>query len=302
MNKVPILILAFNRPNHVIRVMEAVRAYQPNCLYLACDGPRKNKKGESELVMATRKAMLDAVDWECEVKTLFRDKNLGCAQAVFEAMTWFFKHEEYGVIIEDDVIVGKDFFTLCEEMLPRFANDDRVMMISAQNRRTKELHSNELVFGTYTYIWGWATWRRAWDKMDMEMCEWPSCRKSELFITYGFFTGLFKWRAYRNIFNHIDSSRSWAMRWAFAVFINHGLVLMPKVNLAVNIGVGVDNSTNYRVNDKDPHRSLAIGRLDWPLIYPSELVVDKNQLKENQKDYLRERLFGLRNKLNRLWH
>ena len=131
--KVPILVLAFNRADHVEQAMLAIKEYKPERLYLECDGPRVHKQGEKEAVEATRKAMLDAIDWPCEVRTLFRQENLGCANAVYGAITWFFEQEEYGVIIEDDVVVGQDFFRLCEILLPRYKNDERVMEISAEN-------------------------------------------------------------------------------------------------------------------------------------------------------------------------
>ena len=130
MRKLPILVLAFNRADHVREAMKSIREYKPERLYLECDGARQNKTGEKDAVEETRQAMLDAVDWPCEVKTLFRDENLGCAQAVYGAISWFFKNEKWGVIIEDDVIVGQDFFRLCEDLLPRYENEERIMEIS----------------------------------------------------------------------------------------------------------------------------------------------------------------------------
>ena len=140
--KVPILVLAFNRADHVEQAMLAIKEYKPERLYLECDGPRVHKQGEKEAVEATRKVMLDAIDWPCEVKTLFREENLGCANAVYGAITWFFEQEEYGVIIEDDVVVGQGFFRLCEILLPRYKNDERVMEISAENHYPDHLNNN----------------------------------------------------------------------------------------------------------------------------------------------------------------
>ena len=140
--KVPILVLAFNRADHVEQAMLAIKEYKPERLYLECDGPRVHKQGEKEAVEATRKAMLDAIDWPCEVRTLFRQENLGCANAVYGAITWFFEQEEYGVIIEDDVVVGQDFFRLCEILLPRYKNDERVMEISEENHYPNQQNEN----------------------------------------------------------------------------------------------------------------------------------------------------------------
>ena len=53
--KVPTLVLAFNRADHVVKAMEAIREYKPERLYLECDGARPHKSGEAEAVELTRK-------------------------------------------------------------------------------------------------------------------------------------------------------------------------------------------------------------------------------------------------------
>ena len=294
--KVPVLILGFNRPNHVIKALEPVKLYEPDKLYLACDGPRTEKDGEDALVSDTQNAMLDAVGWECEIKTRFREKNLGCARAVYEAITWFFEHEEYGIIIEDDVIVGQDFFKLCEELLDFYKYDEKIMMIGAQNRSAQMVKSNQFVYGHYTYIWGWATWRRAWSKMDMNMAQWPSCSKLKLLNTYGMFAGIIKGYYYSMAYNG-GMKNSWATRWAFTVFINDGITIIPMVNLAKNIGIGLIKGTNYEVGDKDLYENLHIGKLCFPLIYPKEMKIDKLQNLYAEIDFMRQRLLGLKKKI-----
>ena len=84
-----ILFLVFNRPETTSKVFSAIRSIKPSRLYLASDGPRENKEGEKEKVNSVRKIVTD-VDWQCDVKTLFREKNLGC-KGVSEAISWFFQ-------------------------------------------------------------------------------------------------------------------------------------------------------------------------------------------------------------------
>jgi len=88
---VPILFLIFRRPHTTAKVFERIKKVKPKKLYIAADGPRDWVPGEAEKVQATRKYVLDNIDWECEVKTLLRDKNLGCGKAVSEAINWFLK-------------------------------------------------------------------------------------------------------------------------------------------------------------------------------------------------------------------
>ena len=168
-SKLPILVLAYNRPDLVARVMQVIQTYQPPRLYLACDGPRVQIPGDEARVAETREIMDHMVNWACDVKRLSRDSNLGCAQGVYEAITWFFKHEEYGVILEDDVLVSQDFFLLCEKLLPRYESEEQIMQIVSRNTSARIDIPNTYVYSKTDSCWGWASWRRAWQKMDMQM-------------------------------------------------------------------------------------------------------------------------------------
>src|SRR5687767_15748163 len=99
----PVLFLIFNRPDTTARVFEAIRSAKPRNLYIAADGPRENKPGEAAICKVTRE-IATKVDWPCEVKTLYRDTNLGCRSAVSSAITWFFQQVEEGIILEDDCL------------------------------------------------------------------------------------------------------------------------------------------------------------------------------------------------------
>ena len=295
--KVPILFCVFKRME-AIKAFESIRKYKPERLYIAADGPRDYVAGEKDDCEKVRNAIISLIDWSCDVKTLFRSENLGCTNAIYKSISWFFENEEYGVIVEDDVILSQDFYKLSEDALEHYKDTEKIMMIGAQNRSGKHAKSSQLSFGTYTYIWGWATWRRSWGKMDINMQKWPKCNKWHLFKTYGFGPGVFKWRSYAMAYKNA-SSGSWDTRWAFSVFYNDGLTLMPQVNLSTNIGIGIEGGTNYEVGDEDPYVNLKIGELKWPVEYPQDIKEDKSQKGENKRDYLRQRWIGLKKKLKR---
>lgn len=297
--KIPVLVLAFNRPDHVEEAMKAIREYQPERLYLECDGPREHKQGEREAVESTRKAMLDAVDWPCEVKTLFREENLGCAHAVYDAITWFFKHEEYGIICEDDIILGQDFFRLCEDLLPRYANEEKVMEISARNQSFRTDIGNTYVYAQCYHCWGWATWRRAWNKMDMGMSAAHKLTLLYLVKQLGLFRGAMMLYYFRSAAKHLDTFGSWATRWYMSILDYDGLVIVPGINLAINIGT--DGGAHYKEGDKDPYSSLRIGEINWPIRYNDTLQVDSMQARCDNKDFFHVRWIGLKKKL-RLWN
>ena len=292
LNKVPVLVLAFNRADHVSKVMRAIRDYLPERLYLACDGPRDDKEGEKETVENVRKVMLDAVDWPCDVKTLFRDKNLGCANAVYGAISWFFDQEEYGVIIEDDVIVSTDFFMLCEDLLPRYTNEPKVMEISARNHSCRTDINNTYVYSQCYHCWGWATWRRAWKNMDMSMSATNRLSYWYLIKRLGWFRGIMMKHYFKSGLAHIDTFSSWATRWYLSILDHDGLVICPGVNLAMNIGM--DGGTHYANRCMDPYSNLSMGELQWPIMYNDTFVPDKLQKKYDNRDFIILRLKGLR--------
>ena len=130
--KTAVLFLVFNRPDTTTEVFEKVRQAKPQRLYIAGDGPREGREGEKEKVTKARE-IATKVDWPCNVKTLFRDKNLGCKKGVSSAITWFFEQEEQGIILEDDCVPHLDFFTFCENLLDRYAEDERVSAITGNN-------------------------------------------------------------------------------------------------------------------------------------------------------------------------
>ena len=98
-----VLFLVFNRPDTTAQVFEAIRKAKPSRLYVAADGPRSAREGEAERVAKVRE-ISTAVDWPCVLHTLFRNENLGCKYAVSDAISWFFRHEDKGIILEDDCL------------------------------------------------------------------------------------------------------------------------------------------------------------------------------------------------------
>ncbi len=235
-----ILFLVFNRPETTARVFEAIRTAKPPRLYVAADGPRAKRKGEASTVAKVRQ-IATAVDWPCEVKTLFRDENLGCKRSVSEAITWFFDNEEQGIVLEDDCLPHPDFFGWCETLLNRYAHDDRVWVITGNNfqhgiRRGEASY----YFSRYNHVWGWASWRRAWQKSDMAIAFWPEWKKSESWkaswddgVARAYWEKIFE-RTYRA---EIDT---WDYSWTASVWYHGGLTATPNVNLVSNIGFGKD--------------------------------------------------------------
>ena len=233
----PVLLLVFNRPGVTARVLEAIRQARPPRLYVAADGPRPHKEGEAELCGQVR-ALATAVDWPCEVSTLFRKRNLGCGVAVSSAITWFFQQEHEGVILEDDVLPHPDFFRYCDTLLEIHRDNPRIMHISGDNfqlglRRGEASY----YFSTFTHVWGWASWARAWKHFDLGMPGLSGLLREGL-------PGLIAEEAGReHVGRELQRVKqgkldTWDYPWSYAVLRQGGLCTMPNHSLVRNLGFG----------------------------------------------------------------
>jgi hypothetical protein len=295
--KLPVLFLIFRRKDVALKALESIRDYKPEQLYIAADGPRIEREGEAELCEQTRKAVLEAIDWDCEIKTLFRTENLGCANAIYEAISWFFETEEFGVIIEDDVVIHRDFYRLCEQLLPQYENEKQIMLISAYNPTPDMQRPNQLIFSNQGYIWGWATWQRAWAKMDMAMSKWPQYSIFLLIKEFGLFQGIFYLHYWSSTYKNISTLNSWAIRWDFAITSNNGLCLYSNANLSKNIGIGIENGTHYSKNDTDIFMHLPLGGIQFPVKLPDDIKANRKKVMADRKEFFRIRMHGLKKKL-----
>jgi hypothetical protein len=232
--KSPILFLIFNRPDTTAIVFEQIKIAAPSKLYIAADGPRSLKPNEVALCAQTRE-VVSKIDWDCEVKTLFRDNNLGCKIAVSSAIDWFFQNEEEGIILEDDILPSLDFFNFCDCMLDAYREDARVMMVTGMNYLDNPSQT-PYFFSEYFNIWGWATWKRAWNFYDLDMSEWTQNTREEISYKFqgSYIADYFNW-----LFDslHEKSIDTWDIQWVLSCLTNHGLCLTPYVNLVSNIGI-----------------------------------------------------------------
>jgi hypothetical protein len=282
-----VLFLVFNRPETTRQVFEAIRQAKPTRLYVAADGPRASREGEAERCEKVRN-IATAVDWPCELKTLFRQDNLGCKSAVSSGITWFFDHEEHGIILEDDCLPHPDFFKFCSTLLVRYAADTRVWAITGDNfQNGVQRGDGSYYFSRYNHVWGWASWRRAWRKADMGIRFWPVWKYSSAWKRFWpdsvarLYWGRIFDRMYRA---EIDS---WAYPWTASVWFHGGLTATPNVNLVSNIGFGEDSTHTTSANS--PLSNMVTAEL-CEIHHPTAVSWDSEA-----DQYVFEHTFGGRN-------
>lgn len=284
--KTPIAFLVFNRPDTTIRVFEEIRRAQPPKLLVVADGPRPEHPGEAEQCAAAR-AIVEQVDWDCVVLRNYAETNMGCRLRVSTGLDWVFANEEEAIILEDDCLPHPTFFRFCEELLERYRDDERVTMISGDNFQFgKQRTPYSYYFSRYVHVWGWASWRRAWQNYNVNIELWPEIKEGNwLQDLLGNRKAVRYWtKGFDQVYQgKIDT---WDYQWTFASWVQNGMNVIPKVNLVSNIGFS-KQATHTTIPGKTAN--MTISAMDFPLSHPTYLFADSIADKNTEK------LFFIRN-------
>jgi hypothetical protein len=267
----PVAFFIFNRPKTTKRVFAEIAKAKPPQLLLVADGPRTDSESDEEGCRAAR-AVVELVDWDCEVLTNYSELNMGCDQRVSSGLGWVFDLVEQAIILEDDCLPHPTFFPFCDELLQKYCDDERVMMISGDNFLLgKKETSDSYYCSRYPLIWGWASWRRAWKYHDVDIPRWPELRDTGwLFDIHRDAQAAKYWR---DVMERVYSDGfMWDYRWAFACWVRDGLSITPAVNLVSNIGFG-PGATNT-TSDSAAVANLPLQEMLFPLRHPPVVTRD----------------------------
>ncbi|RDC54295.1 hypothetical protein DU508_22675 [Pedobacter chinensis] len=277
MKKTPVLLITFSRPETTQYVFEAIRDYKPEKLYIFSDGPRTDRYDSDSTKINETRNLLAHVDWDCEVVTRFLFENQGCGAGVSGAISWAFETTERLIILEDDCLPSQSFFTFCDHLLEEYAIDDRVMHIAGTrwNEEFKIEGNKNYFFSKYGHIWGWATWKRAWQTYDFQMKDWPEFDEKRLLdrILDNYFPLVKRWQYMFNDIYNQKLKHTWDYQWQFAIFKGNGLCITPIQNLITNIG---DVGEHFSEATSAHHRVRAeiVGDLSRPEYFHSEYKFD----------------------------
>ncbi|MBD1908900.1 glycosyltransferase family 2 protein [Funiculus sociatus GB2-A5] len=270
--KTPVALLIFKRPETTEKVFEAIRQAKPPKLLVVADGPRADKPGEAEQCAAAR-AIIDRVDWDCEVLKNYSDVNLGCGLRPATGITWVFEQVEEAIIFEDDCLPHPTFFQFCEELLSKYRNDERVMAIAGTSL-VGEWRSplQSYYFSQFGGNWGWASWRRAWKFFDYNIKLFPQLLEAQFLEHYlrepKYY--LYWKKLFQEIYEFPDRS-CWDYQWLLACWMQNGLRICPEVNLITNIGFGANATHTFSDN---PLANVQTQEINLPLKHPQFMIQD----------------------------
>lgn len=266
---IPVMICTFTRLDSVKLVFDAVRKAKPPRLYLVSDGPRDDHPDDVGKIEAVHEYLEGNIDWDCEVYKNYAPKNMGCGRRMPTGVSWVFEHEDRAIFLEDDCVPNETFFPYVSELLDKYENDDRVMLISGNNQMAYlDTIDDSYGFSKQADIWGWATWKRAWEKYDWDIKTWPQNRNNQCWSKY--YTLKTKWffaAQWDLLYRH--GYDAWDYQFTYCLGVNDGYCIIPSVNMVTNAGFNNDGSTH---TSKMPEwMDQKSHDMDFPLKHPEEV-------------------------------
>lgn len=267
----PVAFLIFNRPELTKIVFAAIRQAKPQKLLIIADGPRFP---EEAIKCQEARDIINQVDWQCEVLINFSETNLGCKKRISTGIDWVFKEVEEAIILEDDCLPAPSFFFFCQNLLERYRDDERIMHISGNNFQNGQVRNDfSYYLSKYTHVWGWASWRRAWQYNDVSLKTWLEYKNSSIIdlICESVHEQRYWINIFESIFNN-DIDDVWDYQWLYSCWLQSGLSVLPNSNLVSNIGFGPDAT---HTKDKNPLAKLPTTDI-WEIKHPPFILRDRN--------------------------
>ncbi len=288
----PVALFAFKRPQETAQTFAAIRSVAPPVLFLVLDGARPGNEDDRRLCAEVR-AVLDEVDWDCEVHRIYRDENLGCAASLELGLDEVFAHVPHAVVLEDDCVADPTFFRYCAELLERYRDDPKVGYIGgfALDTPSELFGGASYAFTSVAAGWGWATWADRWTA---HRRRYPRSGKGRTFPVDppagppgdGSFAPVVVSGGYRRwLADAEDRARStgimWDALWGMSVGLAGQLTITPAVNMIDNIGFGPGATHNHLPRALPPARPMP-----FPLVHPKERQVNRRVARELEFDAL----------------
>lgn len=278
MLKIPILLITFNRPNHVRLVLTEVLKQNPQDLYICQDGARENNALDRVKCQEVRDVVNELTsayaisNKEFRLHTLYQEKNLGCGPGPAAGITWFFSQVEMGIVMEDDCLPHTDFFSYCEELLTRYKYDERVQFINATLYHDRWKCDASYGFSHYMVTGAWAGWRRTWNGFDLDLHTWQpwQFRRQVKQLTNS--TTEVNWWYWKLKEIQKDTSKKsyWDYQIQMALFRNDAITIHPAKNLISNIGFDAEGTHTLSNDGRGDLEVFGI----LPLTHPTDRIIN----------------------------
>mgnify|MGYP003207438322 CR=1 FL=1 len=248
MVETPVLFVTFVRPDYARQTWEGIKATKPKTLYFYSNKGRAEKEGEVERNNEIR-SYINEIDWDCDLHIFFREECVNVYDSLRGAIDWLFDNEERGIILEEDCVPTKAFFSFVDQMIEKFKEDKRVWCISGDNIKQNP-SGYDYMFSHLHAMYGWASWRDRW-----RMVNWDHLYIKETIDEHIYYR-LFKTKeqakakekALSNMEDMLYRTKCWDYIFGLCMDQYHALTVQPKEHLVKNIGVTGQHHTKAKVS------------------------------------------------------
>lgn len=249
MVETPVLYITFARPEYASQSFAAIKKAQPKKLYFYSNKARTDKPDEVARNEEVR-SYIKQIDWDCEVKTWFRDEYVDVYTSLWGAMDWVFDNEVKAIVIEEDVVASLTFFSFVDQIIDKYKDNRKVWMISGDNCTPQYNPEGLSYWGTrFVHIFGWASWADRWHCIDRKMTEWPKFRKSKEYKEYwgSFMMTMLQKLYFDKIYDNYEKYNPWDFVFSYNMVKNKSYCIVPTFNLVADVGVaGVHHSQKVK--------------------------------------------------------
>jgi hypothetical protein len=289
-DETPVLLLGYNRPEQMQGLIRSLASVKPKLILLSVDGPKMNRINDLELVRQTQE-MVNEITWDAEIRTRFRESNLGLRKAVVDAVTW--ANSEYGrvIVLEDDVRAGPQTLDFLSHNLIKHEEHLEIAHVNGYNLVPMDHITNPAEvsrLSIYPESYAWATWERAWEKYDDDLTWARNASIKDVEKVCGSIVGAIRWK---QNFLDADSQRidTWAYRWLASMWERRWLTISPNRNLSNYLGTEQGTHTRRRVKWSE----LEIEELSTQYISARQNAIDARADSWISKYIFKEKYYGV---------
>lgn len=279
---IPICLFIFQRKDTVLRIIERISQVKPKKIYLMSDQGRNDD--EKQRVIECRRAVENAINWDCEVIKDYASVNRGVFDNIGLGALRVFENEETAIFLEDDNLPEITFFQYCKEMLEKYKNNDRIIWVCGTNYLADYINdtNDSYMFTQHLLPCGWASWKTKYEKYyDAYFSNFndsvikrikPSYRNNPLYKQ--------QIEAIQREYDRMQNGerfRSWDYQMCFSIRSNDLLGISPAKNQIKNIGVDAfSEHGGVSFADKMTKRFCGMESypLSFPLHHPTTILID----------------------------
>lgn len=268
----PIILMAYNRPGHLARVLDALRNQRPEPIFVFADGPKDND--DAQLVNEVRKVLREHINWTTP-QIMCHAENLGLGPSIIYAVNTVLSDFDTMVLLEDDCVPSPQFLDFMYKCLNKYKQQDDIMSIGGWTMDIPDTvlahYDYDVYFVTRIESWGWGTWKRAWQYYESDYAAAYSSI-NERGIDYARDGHSTVRNTEQAIRGYPSGVIPWSPGWMMATFLHNGYCVYPTRSLIENIGF--DGSGASCAAGTDAHYTTSIATEWAPIRFPDRAFID----------------------------